>query len=171
MSRCWLHCKARTKPICHVLCAQHQALSPLELRAKLWNGIWTQLNCSVPSSSSSSSRCCWLQARRSTARVHACMQVSYMSLLASLFLLPVLRGRVLQNHEASLWKNHENATAVGAHQSAQWSGYLGNVHLLHVLYISPLASLVSQPLLLHKTTPSSPDSWTQGLKNHQGDAF
>ena len=63
----WLHCEARTKPVCHVLCAQHQALNPPELRAKLRNGTQTQLNCPVPSSSSS--RCCWLQAHRS---LHVC---------------------------------------------------------------------------------------------------
>lgn len=42
-----------------------------------------------------------------------------------------------------------------AHQSAQCSGYLENVNFLHVLYVSPSANLISQPLPLHKTTPSS----------------
>lgn len=79
-----------------------------------------------------------------------------MCLLTSLFLLPVLQGRVLQNHEASPWKSHENTTAVRVHQSAQWGRYLEKVNFLHVLYVSPSANYISQPLPLHKTTVSSP---------------
>lgn len=33
-------------------------------------------------------------------------------------------------------KKHENTTAVRAHQSAQWGGYLENVNFLDILYVS-----------------------------------
>lgn len=78
-----------------------------------------------------------------------------MSLLTGLFLLPVLQSWVLhqQDHEASPWRYHENTTAEGAWQFAQWGGYLENVNFLHVLYVIPSVLLISQPLPLHRFAP------------------
>lgn len=70
------------------------------------------------------------------------------SLLTSLFLLPLLQHGILQNHEASLRKKHENATAVRVHQHAQGCGYLEDVNFLHVLYIS-------QPCFSAPATPQN----------------
>lgn len=81
------------------------------------------------------------------------MRASVIHELTSPFLLPVLA-----DHETSPWKNHENTTALRAHQSAWWGCYLENVNLFHIIYICTSANLISQPLPLHKTTPSSPEA-------------